>query len=214
MPDNDQLHGLFGGTFDPIHGGHLAVAYAALQCADLGAITYLPAARPPHRRPPHAAAAHRLEMARIATAAEPRFSVCDLELKRRGRSYTIDTVHALQRQNPRRRYALILGLDALLGLENWHRWQALRLSAHIIAIARPGVQAPQPPAWWQAAEVESSAELHRARAGKILFSHTAPSPISATEVRARLSASEEVGDWLPRGVGDYIRAHGLYRAAA
>lgn len=217
MPVDDSLCGLFGGTFDPIHRGHLAPlreVQARLQAAGLARIIYLPAARPPHRRQPVASAPQRLAMTRIAVADEPQFAVDDIELSRPGDSYTVATLAALRQQNPHRRYALIVGLDALLALETWHRWQTLQRSVHIIAMARPGWRLPKPlPSWWQAARVESGAELRRTVGGKILFMETTPQPISATLVRARLAAgeAEAVLPMLPSGVWDYICAHNLYR---
>ncbi len=214
------LCGLFGGTFDPIHYGHLAPLREVCQSVAPDKVIYLPAAVPPHRRQPRAGAEHRLAMTRIAVAGEqtneqpePSFAleVDDLELQRRGPSYTIDTLQSLRQQQPGRRYALMVGLDALLGLEAWHRWRALQQSVHIIAIARPGWRLPQPlPDWWQAARVESSDELRRAAAGKIIFVEAAPVAISSTLVRERLAAGGEIHDLTPPGVCDYIREHNLY----
>ena len=216
---SDNLYGIFGGTFDPIHYGHLAPLRQVLRGAALTSLAYFPAAVPPHRPPPDADAAHRLAMLRIALADEagaapsdePSFAVDDIELKRPGPSYTIDTIQSLQRRHPRRRYALIIGLDALLEFETWHRWQALQQSVHIIAIGRCGWKLPRSlPHWWQAARVESGTELHRTAAGKILFIETTPVAISSTLIRARLKAGQEIRDLMPVGVCNYIREHNLY----
>ena len=210
----DNLCGLFGGTFDPIHYGHLVPVREVFRAVGLVKVVYIPAAVPPHRPPPRVDAEHRLAMTRIALAGEPNepsFIVDDIELKRRGPSYTFDTVQSLRRRYPEQRYALILGLDALLGFEAWHRWQALQQSVHIIAIGRPGWQLPQPlPSWWQSARVESSAELHRSAAGKILLIEAPPIAISSTLVRERLKAGEDVSALVPAGICDYIREHHLY----
>lgn len=218
---NSPLCGLFGGTFDPIHYGHIAPLKETLRLADLAQITYIPAAQPPHRPPPCAAAEHRLAMTRlaIAEANEPKFAVDAIEFERAAdsnadsASYTADTLHALRRQNPHQRYALIVGLDALLGLETWRRWQSILDNAHIIALARPGWQSPAPaelPRWWQAARVELHAELRRFPAGKILFLAPTPQDISATMVRARLREGADVRDLIPQSVASYIRTHRLY----
>lgn len=231
--NNSPLCCLFGGTFDPIHYGHLAPVWEALQAADAQQVAYLPAAIPPHRPPPCAAAEHRLAMVRIALAEQSllpneafvrhgkscgasvlksgAYTVDDIELMRAGPSYTIDTVQALQQRHPQRRYALLVGLDALLGLESWHRWQDLQQCVHIIVIARRGWQLPQSlPSWWHGARVETSAELHRAAAGKIFFINATPVAVSSTLVRARLKAGEQVRELLPAGVYDYIHTHHLY----
>ena len=219
MHARDNLCGLFGGTFDPIHYGHLAPIREVCAAVALAKISYIPASIPPHRPQPEAAAAHRLEMTRIALADEQRnaqrseqpFEVDDIELKRPGPSYTIDTLQSLRRRHPKRRYALIVGLDALLGLETWHRWQALQQSVHIIALGRPGWHLPQPlPHWWQCAQAESNAELRHAAAGKIIFIETAAVAISSTLVRERIAAGGDLSRLVPPGVCDYIRAHNLY----
>lgn len=215
MSDNN-LYGLFGGTFDPIHHGHLAPIKQVLETAALAQVTYIPSAVPPHREQPEASATHRLAMTRIAIAEHSQFAVDEIELtlqqqQKQQASYTIDTIQTLQQQNPTRRYVLIVGLDAFLGLETWHRWQELQRSVHIIAMTRPGWQLPETlPSWWQAARAESEAELHDSAAGKILFIETTPNPISATQVRERIDAGEDVSGMLPRKVWDYICAHNLY----
>ncbi len=105
----------------------------------------------------------------------------------------------------------MVGLDALLGLETWHRWRALQQSVHIIAIARPGWRLPRPlPRWWRAARAESGAELRRVSAGKILFIETAPVAVSATLVRRRIAAGGDARELLPPAVWDYIRRNQLY----
>ena len=217
----DNLCGLFGGTFDPIHYGHLAPVREVCVAAGLAKVAYIPAAAPPHRPPPQAGADHRLAMTRIALADERQngrpFEADDVELKRRGPSYSIDTLQSLRRRHPKQRYALIVGLDALLGLETWHRWRALQQSVHIIVMTRPGWRAPEPPpAWWRLARAgtdsDSGDALQRAAAGKLVFIDTAPVDASATEVRERIARG---GDWdalVPPGVGDYIRKHNLYGA--
>ena len=211
MYSSDNLCGLFGGAFDPIHYGHIEPVREVFRAAGLAKVIYLPTAIPPHRPQPGASANHRLAMARIALADEAHFEVDDSELKRPGPSYTIDTLQSLHRRHPKRCYALIIGLDAVLGLETWHRWQALQRSVHIIAVGRPGWSLPQPlPQWWQSARVESSAALRRSAAGKILFVEAAPVPISATLVRERIAAGEDIGHLTPPGVFDYIRENHLY----
>ncbi|MDD9855895.1 MAG: nicotinate-nucleotide adenylyltransferase [Gammaproteobacteria bacterium] len=216
-----QLCGLFGGTFDPIHLGHLRPVAAAARAAGLAKVIYIPAGAPPHRPRPVASAGDRLAMVKMALDAELKDSaaadmeikleVDDIEIKRRGPSFTFDTVQELQRRAPQTRYALLLGLDALLGLETWHRWEALQRGVHIIGIARPGWRAPAPlPAWWRRAQVESAAELRAAAAGKIFIAETSTAAVSSTAVRARIQAGGDAGEWLPPAVRDYIRDQNLY----
>lgn len=213
----DSFCGIFGGTFDPLHHGHITPVIAAARIAGLAKVVYIPAATPPHRARPVASAAHRLAMVKLALAevdaGDVELTVDDIELNRRGPSYTIDTVRELQQRDARAGYALLLGLDALLGFEAWHRWAELQRAIHIIAIARPGWRAPaSPPAWWRDAQVNSAAELRDARAGKIFTVETTGVNISASAVRERLRAGDADGyrDCLPSGVVDYIREHNLY----
>lgn len=209
------LCGIFGGTFDPVHRGHIRPVVAAARAAGLAKVIYIPAGVPPHRPPPVASAADRLAMVKIALAGEAaagdvELAVDAIECKRRAPSYTFDTVQALQRRAPQTRYALLLGLDALLKLETWHRWDELQLGVHIVAIARPGWRAPEsPPAWWRRAQVTSAAALRTAAAGKILIIETAPVSVSATKVRETIRAGRAAGG-VPPGVLDYIRRHHLY----
>ncbi|CAJ2376395.1 MAG: nicotinate (nicotinamide) nucleotide adenylyltransferase [Gammaproteobacteria bacterium] len=199
--------GLFGGAFDPIHHGHLAPVRQAARAAKLARVAYIPTARPAHRARPHAAARDRLEMARIALRDAPdcgvKFEVDDVELRMPGRSYTIETLAALRRKNPRARYALLLGMDALLGFEKWRRWRELRQSVCIIGIARAGWRAPRPPAWWREARA----------AGTLLLVEAEPVEISSTQVRAHIAGGGDASDLVPRGVWEYICARRLYHRA-
>jgi len=138
MTDSDTLQGIFGGTFDPIHLGHINTVRSVLKQTDLPSIVFMPAAAPPLREQPQASAKHRLEMVRIATEHEPRLLVDDRELKRNRPSYTVDTIASLQLENPDYRYGLILGVDAMRGLASWYRWQELLERVHFIVMNRPG----------------------------------------------------------------------------
>lgn len=212
MNNDDQLYGLFGGTFDPIHYGHITPIKAVLQSAGLANVTYIPAAQPAHRASPEASADARVAMTRIALDDETDLDVDAIELDRAAPSYTIDTLQSLREQNPERRYALIVGMDALLGLETWHRWQTLQQSVHIIALMRHGFDLPHSlPRWWRDARVDACAELQQSPAGKIICIETPLIPISATSIRARIAAGEDVREWMPPGVCEYIDAHDLYQ---
>lgn len=212
---NAPLCGIFGGTFDPIHFGHLIPIQTATRAAGLGRVIYIPAGTPLHRPPPTASAADRLAMVNLALSRastdDVELTVDDIECKRRGPSYTIDTVQELQRREPRTNYVLLLGLDALLNFESWHRWEELQRGIHIIGIARPGWRAPEsPPDWWRRAQVESTDALRDATAGTIRVVETATVNISATEVRDKIRAGRDIADCVPPAVRDYIRRHNLY----
>ena len=215
---SDEICGIFGGTFDPIHYGHIAPLREVWRAAGLAEIRYIPAAVPPHRPPPVATAAHRLAMTRLALAqADAPFVADDIELRRAAPSFTFDTVTALQRANPKQRFALILGADSWRDFDRWHRARDLQRCVHIIVINRAGWELSaraggDVSAWWSASQVESAGELRRASAGKILIIQTQPTDISATQIRARIAAGDDATDLTPGAVCDYIREHNLYES--
>jgi len=137
-----RLIGIFGGTFDPIHYGHLRTAFEMLQALRFAEIRFVPSGEPPHRGETFATPAVRVEMVRIATAAQAGFVVDDRELHRQGPSYTIDTLTAIRQEHQDASLGLIIGMDAFLGLTSWHRWDELLGVAHIVVAHRPGWKAP------------------------------------------------------------------------
>ena len=134
--------GIFGGTFDPIHYGHLRTAFEMLQALRFAEVRFVPSGDPPHRGETYAPAPLRLEMVRVATANEPSFVVDDCELRREGPSFTVDTLAAMREEQPEVPMGLILGMDAFLGLTSWHRWDDILNYAHIVVAHRPGWRAP------------------------------------------------------------------------
>ena len=134
--------GIFGGTFDPIHYGHLRTAFEMLQALRFGEVRFMPCGNPPHRDAPKADAALRLRMVHVATAAQEGFVVDDRELQRDGPSYSVDTLKALRKEYPQRPLALIIGMDAFLGLPKWYHWQEILELAHIVVAHRPSWRAP------------------------------------------------------------------------
>src|SRR2546429_9815656 len=131
-----QPIGVFGGTFDPIHCGHLRTAYELWQELELAEVRVVPTGSPPNRPRLYASPERRLEMVRAAVADQPSFVVDDREVRRSGVSYSVDTLTELRREFPNRSLCLLLGMDAFLGLPNWHRWREL-LSLAPIAVAPP-----------------------------------------------------------------------------
>ena len=134
--------GVFGGTFDPIHFGHLRTAFEMLQALRFEEVRFIPCGTPPHRGETYANASQRLEMVRVAVDGQSGFVVDDRELQRDGPSYSIDTLKTLREEFPQRSLGLIVGMDAFLGLPRWHRWRELLDVAHIIVAHRPGWRAP------------------------------------------------------------------------
>lgn len=192
--------GLLGGTFDPIHAGHLAAAKAALDCAELDRVMFIPAAQPPHRPRAIATADDRLEMCRLAIEGDTRFVVSDLELERGGPSYTVDTLAELRRSHPGDQLLLILGWDAARLFSTWRRPDEVRALATIVVVARPGSAAPR------------KADLEPAGlGGQGVILCLEPTPdVSASEIRRALASGESIAGKVPAAVERYIAAHHLY----
>lgn len=184
--------GILGGTFDPIHVGHLAAARVAMECARLDRVIFIPSATPPHRDPAEASAQDRLAMTRLAVQGEPRFEVSDIEVRRGGRSYTVDTLRQLSRQLRDDDLFLILGWDAAKLIGTWHEPDEVRRLASVVVVARPGIGPMTRPD------------------GDLVCDGDTPD-ISASDLREQISRGEPVGDCLPPAVEHYIAEHGLYR---
>lgn len=214
-----HLQVCYGGTFDPVHNGHLAIACAVRDA--LGAqVRLLPAADPPHKGDTHADAAQRACMLDLAIAGERGLTVDRRELRRAGPSYTVDTLRELRgelgQQIP---IAWLIGSDALAELHTWHRWRELFEHAHILAVERPGscidadalgrnapaVQAEFGPRRRPAEQLAASPA-----GGFAVLARHRQRPESSTELRGRIGAGEPWQDRVPAAVADYIGHHGLY----
>ena len=208
--------GLLGGTFDPVHVGHLALARAAREALRLDEVRFIPTGRSWQKSGSGVDAAARLEMVRLAVGATPGFVVDDREVRRAGASYTIDTLIELRAElGPGPALVLVLGSDQLRNLATWHRYRELLDHAHIAATQR-GTH----PLATRDAPVETLLAAHGrdalpdAPAGAIVYFRMAPVPVSATALRERLARGERPAELLPPAVLDYIERHRLYRAAA
>ncbi|MBX2870332.1 MAG: nicotinate-nucleotide adenylyltransferase [Acidiferrobacterales bacterium] len=202
--------GIFGGTFNPIHLGHVDTVSQVIRAAQLEQVRYIPASVPPHRAAPGVSAEHRLEMVRIATAQNPLMVADDIELNRDGPSYTVDTVESLANAFPGCTLHLILGLDALLGIESWHRWETLLNQVNVVVMVRPGWPLPvKLPEWWSERKTDIT-QLEPSETGKIMLVPIMPVDISSTSVREALRQGNPVQQWLHPGVWQYIQDHNLY----
>ena len=196
--------GVLGGTFDPIHNGHLAAAEAAERALSLESIVLIPSRIPPHRRDPVGAASeHRLAMAQLAAADHPGWSVSTLELDREGPSYTYDTLTELGTNGSE--LFFILGADAFAEIATWSRYPAVLDLAHFVVVSRPGITLDS------LCERTPSAFSRQPSAKTRVILVEADTPdISSTDIRKRIRAGESLSGLVPDAVADYIRAHGLY----
>ena len=210
---------LLGGTFDPVHYGHLRFADDARRALGVAEVRLVPARDPPHRSGPAAPAADRLAMLRLGAAEFPGLAIDERELARPGKSYTVLTLEELRGEDPARPLLLLVGADAFRGLPTWHRWREIFALAHVVVVARPGValaaDLPEPlAAEWHARRTGDPAALFSAPAGVIYEARVSPQPISATVIRAQLARGPAgraaVDGLLPRDVLTYIDRHRLY----
>jgi len=213
--------GLLGGTFDPVHYGHLRLADDVRNALGLPEVRLLPAGNPPHRGAPHAPAIDRLAMLDLACQEFVALTVDPREITRSGKSYTVLTLEELRAENPNRPLLWIIGADSLLGLPQWHRWRELFEHAHLVVAERPGVSLdPALPAElvpeWNARLVSDPALLYKTAFGAIYRQHVAPQAISASAIRAAIARGGDavltVRGLLPDSVLAYIERNGLYRA--
>ena len=210
------LQVFYGGTFDPVHDGHLAVALAARDALDAH-VRLVPAADPPHRAPPGASAMHRARMLDLAVAGERGLSVDRRELARGGRSYSIDTLRGIRDElGPDAPVAWLVGADSFRDLPDWRDWQDLFDLAHFIVAERPGAPLdalPAPLAGFVTARwCEDAAALAAAPAGRVWRLRQPLQSESGTQVRNAIAADIGIGGLVPPAVAEYIRRHALYRA--
>jgi nicotinate-nucleotide adenylyltransferase len=210
--------GILGGTFDPVHFGHLRPALEVCEALGLEQLRLIPCRIPPHRRMPVARSEQRATMVERAIAGEPRFVLDRREFFREGPSYSIDTLRSLRGEfGDTVPLCLIMGADAFAGLSSWYEWETLIALAHIVVCQRPGygVELPDEMRDWAAAHrTETAAELAARPAGCLWYQPVTALDISATQIRDLLAGGRDARFLLPEAVRDYIHEHGLYRPEA
>ena len=192
--------GVLGGTFDPIHFGHLAVAKAAIECAHLDRVLFVPSAEPPHRTAAGAPAADRLAMTNLAVQGEPRFEVSDVEVRRGGRSYTVDTLNELHRAFPNDELFLILGWDAARLFRTWREPERVSELASLVTVDRPGMAPPTP----------SELAVLRLDPARVVNCHVPTPDVSGSALRRAIASGQPVAGQLPPAVERYIAERHLY----
>lgn len=199
--------GIIGGSFDPVHIGHLVIAQDASEKLELSEIVFIPAAIPPHKQHlKQVDASHRLNMIRLATESDLRFSVSDIEMRRGGVSYTINTVEELKEENPDVEWVLVVGSDTLVDLHNWYRIHELLDLCEVATFLRPGDSSLE--------ELARKIKLplsHREKLlNNVIEAHLID--ISSTEIRMRVAEGLGIRYLVPMEVEMYIFEHGLYRS--
>jgi nicotinate-nucleotide adenylyltransferase len=196
--------GLFGGTFDPIHLGHLILAEQCREACGLDRVWLIVAGSPPHKPGGRTAVGHRLEMARIAVAGHPAFAVSDIEATRPGPHYSVETLESIRRDHPGDELFFLIGADSLADLPSWREPARIAQLATIVVVNRPGLEEVDP------------ARLPDFGPGShpLVWVSIPPVGIASSDLRRRLAEGRSIRYMVPRGVEAYIDAHGLYRAAA
>jgi len=207
--------GVFGGTFDPIHFGHLRTAFELLQVLRLSEVRFLPAGNPPHRESTVASPELRLQMVQAATRDQPGFIVDDREIRREGLSYSVDTMRTFRADYPDRSLCLIVGMDAFLGLPKWHQWRELLELVHVAVAHRPGWRAPTSGPLGELLVDRGTGridDLHEALSGRIFIHAGTQLEISSTEFRKLVAAGRDPRYLMPDAVRDIIQQTGCYRS--
>jgi nicotinate-nucleotide adenylyltransferase len=198
--------GVLGGTFDPIHIGHLILAEGARDALQLERVVLIPAGQPPHKRSARITASeHRLQMVRLAIAANGHFSISRVDLDRRGPSYTVDTMHLLQEAwGPDTRIHFLIGGDSLAELPTWHQPERLIEICQVVAVPRPGYDP----------DLDALDRELPGAADRVQVLHTPLVDLSATEIRDRVRDRRSIRYLVPEAVEQYIYRHRLYRHEA
>ncbi|MGR8932221.1 MAG: nicotinate-nucleotide adenylyltransferase [Gammaproteobacteria bacterium] len=205
--------GIYGGTFNPVHYGHLRTALEVTELFELDQLRMIPCRLPPHRSQPDVDAEMRFTMLQLAIADTPAMFADRRELDREGPSYMVDTLASLQTENLGEGIILFIGADAFSGLEGWHRWQHLFDYAHIVVMTRPGCKMPVMPEFLRERLCQDRRQLQRQRAGYLCFQAVTALDISATVIRELITTGRNPRFLLPDAVIAFIRQHQLYTSS-
>lgn len=208
-----RLIGLLGGTFDPIHYGHLLPARRAVQQLGLDSVLLIPLGQPPHRAKPVASAESRLHMVELACQEFPEFVIDQRELQRPGPSYSVDTLSSVREDNPTSRLCWIMGSDALQGFCQWSRWRQILNLAHLLVIERPGHKLQKDQQLDDVLSCHQVADFDDVRkqpAGCIYFADFAAPDISSTKIREQLQNAAAISGEVPQAVVDWLQMNPIY----
>lgn len=209
MIDNNEL-ALFGGTFDPVHNGHLGCAKHVANWMSLSHVCLMPSYIPPHKSIVTANASSRLTMVKLAIENDNFYTVSDREVLNHSTSFTVDTLEDLKAEIPQRKIYFIIGMDSLIHFTNWHRWQDILKLCHLVVSTRPGYDIKAIPSELNAF-IENDPEcITQHSAGKILIAPPCMHDISSTEIRHAIAKGQNVDNFLPQAVSKYIKINHLY----
>ncbi len=214
MPNLQRAIGILGGTFDPIHFGHLRMALELHQALNLAEVRLIPCYQPVHRKQPVASPEQRLAMVRKAIGSESALRVDNCEIQRKGPSYTIDTLKILHKQLPDTPLCIIMGIDALLNFPSWHKWEEILTLAHLVVAHRPQYQLPHTGIVAELLKqrlTDETTDLHKHAAGCIVLHPVTALEISSTDIRKQIARGRNPRYLLPNSVYNYIKQHGTYR---
>ena len=213
MNQTPQAIGILGGTFDPIHLGHLRMALELYEALNLAKVHIIPCYQPVHRKLPAASAAQRFAMIQCAIATEPALYADDREIQRKTPSYMIDTLIDLRKTMPETPLCLLIGIDAFLSFTSWHRWKEILDHAHIVIAHRPQYQLPSTGIIADLIKTrlqQSFTCLHENLAGNILLRPITSLEISATDIRKQIAMGKNPRFLLPDSVYSYIQQEKIY----
>lgn len=199
---------LFGGTFNPVHNGHIDLARQVAREFDLNSVQFVPSYLPVHRDEPKVDAQLRKQMVELAIQPYPELCLNDCEIKRSGYSYSVDTLELIQQQHPGESLCWLMGVDAFNGFASWRNPQGILQRANIIVCARPGIELQ--PSRFSNHYLGEQESLHQFRAGKIAFFAMQPNSCSSTDIRKRIKAGESVTRCLSQAVLEFIQQNNLY----
>jgi nicotinate-nucleotide adenylyltransferase len=212
-----KIIAILGGTFDPIHNGHILSAIHVAKWLDVSQVNLIPAHLPPHKNTVNASPQQRADMVKLVCDSEPLFVYDQRELKRKALSYTVDTLKEIKKESPQTTLFFIIGMDSLLSFTRWHRWQEILTLCHLVVNCRPNYSFDNLPVTTQSLlknhQLSKSVppQLINKQAGYILFPPEIFCDVSSTLIRSKIKKKQSFDNLMPTSVLNYINEHQLYR---